>query len=478
MPSVGLSVVIYASFHYVSPHRWCVLDWAIRLRWQQGKSAGSSTSTTISALEQIFEKLPVCAMMTRTPVAYECMLIALHTCSTVLRYELTGRSTTQWKPSTAALVGLQHCWTTALRIAELTTCLYDPERMRRRGGSVSKSRLQNQDHLAYELLLELVHLLTLSPSGPFIGLRIPFSNQLDVYFRKIFADRTLFFTESCWWRLRFFVVIGSVFPELQFAQYFNAQHVTPAAITYIPVLHYFVQQCVNPSVPDPPVDEETIYGSNRSTISSYCSLRIMRSSDLNSQYNPLKTVLSGLILDLLKTERAPSDSLASKQRIRMLDEQHRVECGESTKRDELALYGLEALLDCLPVQTTDTWLSVAHFEQLVERATVELSRRPLISDLPLPKTRSTPALQRINDACNSRRFGDDDFDDCRSVASDQLEELPEEVDEDNLLKRAHSRRTISLRLFSVLFYFALSSLIIILHKINDVSLLFYSSSQT
>ncbi|KAF6774127.1 hypothetical protein AHF37_06651 [Paragonimus kellicotti] len=169
----------------------------------------------------------------------------------------------------------------------------------------------------------------------------------------------------------------------------------------------------------------------------------------------IKTVLSGLILDLLKTERAPSDSLASKQRIRMLDEQHRVECGESTKRDELALYGLEALLDCLPVQTTDTWLSVAHFEQLVERATVELSRRPLISDLPLPKTRSTPALQRINDACNSRRFGDDDFDDCRSVASDQLEELPEEVDEDNLLKRAHSRRTISLRLFSVLFYFAL-----------------------
>ncbi|KAF7260459.1 hypothetical protein EG68_02210, partial [Paragonimus skrjabini miyazakii] len=533
---------------------WCVLDWAIRLKWQQVKSTGFSISTTLSSLEQIFEKLPACAMMARTPVAYECMLIALHTCSTVLRYELTERSTTQWKLSTGALIGLHYCWTTALRTAELTTYLYDPERMRRRGGSVSKSRLQNQDHLAYELLLELVYLLTLSPGGPFISLRVPFSNQLDVYFRKIFADRTVFFTESCWWRLRFFIVIGSVFPELQFAQYSNAQHVTPAAITYIPVLHYFVQQCLNPSVPDPPVDEETIYESNRSTISSYCSLvglysvllhtfacssnqqefvpnstslcvsdsslfpgtalstlQIMEIIDyicemlsnhpllfhleeaitdsdslraliqlfflwlqlahlrshLRSSKDhavilpqlpiqPIKTVLSGLILDLLKIEGASSDSLESKRRIRMLNEKHRVECSESTKRDELTLCSLEALLDCLPVQTTnDTWLSVTHFEQLVERATAELSRRPLISDLLLPKTGSTPGPQKINDACNSSRFGDDDFDDCRSVAADQLEQLPEEVDGDNLLKRAHSRRTINLRLFSVLFYFAL-----------------------
>ncbi|KAA3672408.1 uncharacterized protein DEA37_0013893 [Paragonimus westermani] len=533
---------------------WCILDWAIRLKWQQGRSTPFSTSTTISALEQIFERLPACALMAKTPVAYECMLIALHTCSAVLRYELTGLSTTHWKLSTGVLLGLHQCWTTALRIAELTTCLYDPERMRRRGSLMSKSRLQNQDHLAYDLLLELVHLLTLSPNDLFITLRVPFSNQLDAYFRKIFANRTVFFTESSWWRLRFFIVVGSVFPELQFVQYSNAQHVIPAAITHIPVLHYFVQQCLNPLVPNTSVDEEAIYESNRSTVSSYCSLVslycvllhtltcsnnqqefVPRSPSLcstgsplflgtalstlqaveiidyicemlsshpllfhleeaiadsaalrvlvqlfvlwlqlthlrshlysskdhavirsNLPIQPIKTVLCRLILDLLMTERSLTGPLASKQQIGILDEQHQAECDESAKRDELALYGLEALLDCLPDQTTgDTWFSSALFEQLVEHATAELSRRPLISDHPLPRIGSTPGLQKMNDACNSSRFGDDDFDDCRSVPADQFEELLKEIDEDNLLKRAHNKRATSLRLFSLLFYFAL-----------------------
>ncbi|KAF8561805.1 hypothetical protein P879_09137, partial [Paragonimus westermani] len=541
-------------FPYSREGMWCVLDWAIRLKWQQGRSTPFSTSTTISALEQIFERLPACALMAKTPVAYECMLIALHTCSAVLRYELTGLSTTHWKLSTGVLPGLHHCWTTALRIADLTTCLYDSERMRRRGSSVPKSRLQNQDHLAYELLLELVHLLTLSTNDLFITLRVPFSNQLDVYFRKIFANRTVFFTESSWWRLRFFIVVGSVFPELQFVQYSNAQHVIPAAITYIPVLHYFVQQCLNPLVPNTSVDEESMYESNHSTVSSYCSLVSLycvllhtftcsnnqqefapKSPSLCATGSPLfpgtalstlqaveiidyicemlsshpllfhleeaiadsatlrvlvqlfvlwlqlthlrshlyfskdravvrpnlpiqhiKTVLSRLILDLMKTERALTGPLASKQQICILDEQHQAECGESVKQDEFSLCGLEALLDCLPDQTTDdTWFSSAHFEQLVERATAELSRRPLISDLPLPRTRSTPGLQKMNDACNSSRFGDDDFDDCRSVPADQLEELPKEIDEVYLLKRAHNKRTTSVRLFSLLFYFAL-----------------------
>ncbi|KER34015.1 hypothetical protein T265_00205 [Opisthorchis viverrini] len=137
-------------------------------------------------------------------------------------------------------------------ISLLTTGSRDPNRPGRGDGFSSKARLRTQDRLAHDVLLELLHIVTLPKFQTHFGhLRRVISRHMDIHFTKLCDTAPEYFTYPVPWRLRLFVFCGHLLPELQLAR----TCATSAALTaFNPALSFFINQLSGSNVS---MDEES-----------------------------------------------------------------------------------------------------------------------------------------------------------------------------------------------------------------------------
>ncbi|OON19331.1 hypothetical protein X801_04804, partial [Opisthorchis viverrini] len=231
---------------------WLVLDWAVRLRWQYCVAREQSNHSILATLSDLLERIPSCFGLAKTPLANECLLVALHTVVAILHFEMNRDWCGNWRPTNNLLQAVQQCCSEAFRISLLTTGSRDPNRPGRGDGFSSKARLRTQDRLAHDVLLELLHIVTLPKFQTHFGhLRRVISRHMDIHFTKLCDTAPEYFTYPVPWRLRLFVFCGHLLPELQLAR----TCATSAALTaFNPALSFFINQLSGSNVS---MDEES-----------------------------------------------------------------------------------------------------------------------------------------------------------------------------------------------------------------------------
>ncbi|TGZ73154.1 hypothetical protein CRM22_001684 [Opisthorchis felineus] len=217
---------------------WLVLDWAVRLRWQYSMAREQSNRSILATLSDLLERIPSCFGLAKTPLANECLLVALHTVVAILHFEMNRDWHGNWSPTNDLLQAVQQCCSEAFRIALLTTGSRDPNRPGRGDGLAPKARLRTQDRLAHDVLLELLHIITLPKFQTHFGpLRRVISHHMDIHFTKLCDTAPEYFNSPLPWRLRLFVFCGHLLPELQLTETCT----TSAALTaFNPALSFFI----------------------------------------------------------------------------------------------------------------------------------------------------------------------------------------------------------------------------------------------
>ncbi|GAA48414.1 ataxia telangiectasia mutated family protein [Clonorchis sinensis] len=236
----ALLIRLVSSADKGGPFWWLVLDWAVRLRWQYSMAREQSNRSILVTLSDLLERIPSCFGLAKTPLANECLLVALHTVVAILHFEMNRDWHGNWRPTNDLLQAVQQCCSEAFRISLLTTGSRDPNRPGRGDGLASKARLRTQDRLAHDVLLELLHIVTLPKfQAHFAQLRRVISHHVDIHFTKLCNTAPEYFNYPVPWRLRLFVFCGHLLPELQLTETCT----TSAALTaFNPALYFFINQ--------------------------------------------------------------------------------------------------------------------------------------------------------------------------------------------------------------------------------------------